>query len=73
MTRKLNFPKKISDLIICHPFVRTKMVSNACNISTTRPLLKFIWFYAVPRTIFLMPIVKFVSFLTLGHPEFLIK
>ena len=65
MTRKLNFPKKISDLIICHPFVRTKMVSNPCNISTTRLMMKFIWFYVVPRTIFLMPVVKFVYFQTL--------
>ena len=65
MRRKLNFPKKISDLIICHPFVRTKMVSNPCNISTTRLMMKFIWFYVVPRTIFLMPVVKFVYFQTL--------
>ena len=65
MTRKLNFPKKISDLIICHPCVRTKMVSNPCNISTTRLMMKFIWFYVVPRTIFLMPVVKFVYFQTL--------
>ena len=69
MTRKLNFLEKISDMIIYHPFVRTKMVSDPCNISMTRLIMKFIWFYVVPTTIFLMPIVKFVSFLTLGHPE----
>ena len=62
MTRKLISQKNNSDMIIYHPFVRTKMVSDPCNISMTRLIMKFIWFYVVPTTIFLMPIVKFASF-----------
>ena len=54
--------KKNPDLIIFHPVRRTKLVSYPCNNSTIRLITKFIQFYVILRTIFLMPIVKFVSF-----------
>ena len=62
MIRKLNFPSKNfwSDNL---PSIR-KNETGVKPIWMTRLIMKFIWFYVVPRTIFLMPIVKFVSFQT---------
>ena len=56
--------KKNPDLIIFHLVRRTKLVSYPCNNSTIRLITKFIQFYVILEIIFLMPIVKFVSFQT---------
>ena len=61
MTRKLCPRNIFYNADNLPPLRRMKMSSCTCNNSMTRLIMKFIWFYVVPKTIFLMPIVRLIS------------
>lgn len=61
MTKNLSPRNNFSNADNLPPLRRMKMKSCTCNNSTTRLIMKFIWFYVVPKTNFLMPIVRLIS------------